>query len=303
MPCLPGFFRCNTAVRHRNWQFSITEDIIYHVGRLCSIISLLLLVPGCARTAVVLPVEYKQAEHTGTAGTDHIVPDLHRASFHVKKKLVYGLAWNGIPVGYVTVESGDISRYEGTEVYNLKLVAESNKFLSRIYRVEDTYISYIDVRTMSSLRHEADRKEGRYRKHIIVEYDTENLEAVYTSLTNGSVNKSPITKYPQDPLSAVCYFMTCPLKTGETVNITVNLNEKNYDVDVSIGEKQMVRVPAFDERLCFKATPRVELGGKEVTKGRAWGYVSADSDRYPVYGVVRIPFGKVTATLVKVENI
>ena len=224
-------------------------------------------------------------------------------SFHVRKRLVYNLAWNGIPVGSVTVESGDISNYLGRKVYNLKLVTESNKFLSSIYRVEDTYTSRIDTDTMSSLRYEANRKEGRYRKHVIVEYDFDNMEAVYTSITDGSVKRCSIYKNPHDLVSAICYFLTYPIRVGEDVDIVVNLNEKNYTVCVSVGEKKMIRVPALGRKESFKVMPRVALNGVEYTRGRVWGYVSADENQYPLYGVVRIPFGIVTAILVKVEDI
>ena len=230
--------------------------------------------------------------------TDHL-----DRGFHVRKKLIYHLAWNGIPVGSVTVKSGDVREYKGRKAYTLSLVTESNKFLSRIYRVEDSYLSYVATDTMSSLRYEANRKEGNYRKHVIVEYDFEKMEAVYTSITDGSVKRCPIYKDPQDPVSAICYFLASPITIGDAVKIIVNLNEKNYVVYAKVGELRKIKVPAMEERGCFKVTPCAELDGKEVTRGRAWAYISADRDRYPLYGVVRIPFGTVTATLVNVENI
>lgn len=226
-----------------------------------------------------------------------------REPFHVRKRLVFNLAWNGIPVGSVTAESGDISVYAGREIYTLKLVTESNKFLSSIYRVEDTYISYIDKETMSSLRYEANRKEGRYRKHVIVEYDFNKMEAVYTSITDGSVKTCSIYKDPQDPVSAICFFLTLPIISGQKVDIIVNLNEKNYMVAVTAGDVKRISVPALGMVESLKVTPKTTLEGVEVKKGKAWAYISTDENRYPVYGVVRIPFGIVTATLVKVEQI
>lgn len=224
-------------------------------------------------------------------------------TFYIRKKLVYRLAWNGIPVGSVTVWNGGISTYRGREVYTLRLVTESNKFLSAIYRVEDKYTSYVATDTMSSMRYEADRKEGRYKKHVIVEYAFDSMEAVYTSITDGSVKRCPIYENPHDPVSAICYFLTSDISSGETLDMVVNLNEKNYVVHVDVGEKKKIKVPAMEERECFKVTPRTELDGIEVKKGRAWGYISADEEKYPLYGVVRIPFGTVTATLVSIEDI
>jgi len=224
-------------------------------------------------------------------------------SFHSGKRLVFRIAWNGIPVGYVTAESGDVFVYRNREVYTLKLVTESNKFLSTIYRVEDTFISYVATDTMSSMRYEADRKEGRYRKHVIVEYDFENMEAVYTSVTDGSIKRSPIYEDPHDLVSAICYFMTLPVRSGDSLDIVLNLNEKNYIVNVNAGEMKKIKVPALGVRDGLRVTPVAKLDGVEVAKGKAWAYVSADEDGYPLYGAVRIPFGTVTATLVRVESL
>ena len=184
----------------------------------------------------------------------------------------------------------------------MRLVTESNAFLSKIYRVEDTYTSYVDVETNASLRYEADRKEGNYRKHVVVEYDAAAGEATYTSLTDGSVKKSKIENNVQDPLSAMSYFMTLPIEPGREVTLTVNLNEKNYHLLGVIEGIEAVKLRGFDALPAFKVRPRFELKGEKVEKGKAWLYFSADSNRYPLYGVVLIPFGRVTATLRSVEE-
>jgi hypothetical protein len=223
--------------------------------------------------------------------------------FHVRKRFTYLMAWNCIPVGKITAESGDIKNYQGRDVYVMKLVTESNKFLSRIYRVEDTYTSYIDIETMTSRRYEADRKEGNYRKHVIVEYDFEKMEAVYTNLTDGTVKRCPISENVQDPLSAICYFMTLPITLGEEVNMTVNLNEKNYQLFGKVEAVNVVKLPRLGSHPAFKLRPYAKLKGKHLRRGSGWMYFSADENRYPLYGVVLIPFGRVTATLRTIEDI
>ena len=224
-------------------------------------------------------------------------------SFPVRKRLTYLMAWNGIPVGSIIAESGDSIDYKGHDVYIMKLVTRSNKFLSKIYNVEDTYTSYVDARTMTSRRYEADRKEGNYRKHVIVEYDFSNMEAIYTNLTDGSVKTCAITENVQDPLSAICYFMTLPVSLGNKINITINLNEKNYELFAEVESLDCVKLPQLGLFPAFKIRPYAELKNKRVKKGKAWVYIAADMTKYPLYGVVLIPFGKVTATLKKVEDI
>ncbi|MFH1552479.1 MAG: DUF3108 domain-containing protein [Candidatus Omnitrophota bacterium] len=226
-----------------------------------------------------------------------------RVPFHIGKRLTYLMAWNNIPVGRIIASSGEIKKYKGRDVYVMKLVTESNRFLSKIYRVEDTYTSFIDTETMTSRRYEADRKEGNYSKHVIVEYDFDEMIATYTSLTDGSVKTCPIEKNVQDPVSAICYFMTLPVKVGEKISITINLNEKNYQLFGKIEKLDVVKLPRMGSFPAFKIRPYAELKGERVKKGKAWMYVAADESRYPLYGVVLIPFGRVTATLRSVEDI
>ncbi len=256
------------------------------------------LIEGCAGTGKVKPIE-----QDSSLQNEAVLNVMRQSKVPYKKRFTFLMAWNGIPVGSIVAEIPKIIEYKGRQAYLVKLVTESNKFLSKIYRVEDTYISYVDVKKVHSLYFEADRKEGRYRKHVIVEYDFDKDEAVYTNLTDGSVKTCRIEKNVQDPLSAVCYFMTLPVEIGQKLDITINLNEKNFNVFVQVEKFDLIKLPGFGELPAYKMRPHAELNGQEYRKGRGWIYVSANDDRYPLYGVVRIPFGKVTATLKSVEDL
>lgn len=266
------------------------------------IISILLLssiTGGCAGTSTVQTLK-PGGNISEKKALDHVS---RKIPFHTRKRLIYLMAWNNIPVGRIIAESGGIKKYRGVEVYVVRVVTESNKFLSKIYRVEDTYTSYIDTRAMTSRRYEADRKEGNYRKHVIVEYDFKEMEAEYTNLTDGSVKRCQIKENVQDPVSAMCYFMTRPIKCGEKIDMTVNLNEKNYRLFGTVENIDVVKLPKLGIFPAFKIRPYAELKGKRLRRGNAWMYFAADENRYPLFGVVLIPFGRVTATLRSVEDI
>lgn len=256
-------------------------------------------ISGCASTGSVKPLSMA----TDVSPEEVKLTMNTKSKLHVGKRFTFLIAWNGIPVGRIMAGVEGTKEYRGYEVYVAKVVTESNKFLSKIYRVEDTYTSYVDTTDITSRRYEADREEGNYRKHVIVEYDFDKKEATYTSLTDGSVKKCPIKENVQDPVSSMCYFMTLPVKLGDEINITVNLNEKNYELYAKIESLDLVKVKNLDSLPAFRVRPYTFLKGKEVRKGSAWMYFSADNNRYPLYGVVRIPFGRVTATLRSIEDI
>lgn len=263
------------------------------------IIILGLLLSGCASTGKVEPIK----DIRGISDELAMESLVEKPDFTSNIRFTYLIAWNKIPVGRIIAEIRAPLTYKGREVYVVSLTTESNDFLSKIYRVEDTYTTYVDTESFTSRRYEADRKEGNYRKHVIVEYDFSTNEATYTNLTDGSVKKCAITDAVQDPLSAVCFFMTRDLRPGEKIEIVVNLNEKNYNVYGIIEDLQAVRTPTLGTFAAFKIEPYAELKNNRYKKGRGWLYFSADKNRYPLYGVVQTPFGRVTATLKTIENI
>ncbi|MDD3089039.1 MAG: DUF3108 domain-containing protein [Candidatus Omnitrophica bacterium] len=261
--------------------------------------SLTLSLVGCAGTGKVKPLAPSDIEEK-----EEVSVSLEkRRELIVGKRFIYNIAWNGIPVGRVIGECGEEIEYRGYKVYPVRIRTESNRYLSKIYRVEDVYYSFVDASDMTSRRYEADRKEGRYRKHVIVEYDHNAGKAVYTNLTDGSVKTCDIRDQVHDPVSAFCFFMTLPVKEGDRVSISVNLNEKNFDLYSLVEGFGTVTVPSLGDFRAFRITPLIILKGKEYRKGRAQMYFSAGEKRYPLYGVVWIPFGKVTATLDRVEDV
>lgn len=254
---------------------------------------------GCASTGRVVSIQDVEDVSVKTVKQEMA----QKTEFYTNKRFTYLMAWNGVPVGQIVAESGQMIKYRGRDCYRVSVTTESNKFLSKIYRVEDVYISYIDSSNMSSMRFEADRREGTYRKHLIVEYDFKKLEAINMNLTDGSVKRSPIMKDVQDPVSAICRFMTLSLDPDETIKMIVNLNEKNYELYGDITELDVISLPELGEIPAFKLLPYARLEDKDVKKGRGWMYFGSGKRRYPLYGRVWIPFGRVTATLRKIEDI
>ena len=106
-------------------------------------------IAGCANVGVIRPLK-----HVGDISEGKIAASMSaRPQFHSRKRLTYLMAWNGIPIGSIVAEVGEAREYRGRDVYPVTLVTRSNKFLSKIYNVEDKYVSYIDAETMTSRRY------------------------------------------------------------------------------------------------------------------------------------------------------
>ena len=158
-----------------------------------------------------------------------------------------------------------------------------------------------------SRHYTATRREGRYKKDLVVNYDFEKLIAYHKNLRDKSVKTCPIEENLQDPVSAAYYFRTIPIEVGETKKIIVNLNEKNYEVFGKIKKVATIDLKDIGKFNAFLIKPYAILNGERLKKATAWGYFSADEKRLGLYIVIKvlsIPFvGEVSATLENVEYI
>lgn len=229
-----------------------------------------------------------------------ILPDARLPEY---ERLTYKVKWLGLPVGTIWASIKGIKKIRGRDVYVLEVVVKTNRFCSAIYKIEDRYVSYLDSEHLHTLRHEVYRREGRFRKDAITDFDQENHTAYFRNLLDKSEKRFDIPQDVQDTLS-VCYlFRLSHLDVGKRIEYAVCNNEKNYQLFAVIQRKTKISVPAAKTKDVFYVQPYAKLKGKEVRKGRVSGYFSADENKFPLLAIVKAPvFTKVTAHLTKIEH-
>ncbi len=210
----------------------------------------------------------------------------------------YKIRWVGIPVGEVQSTIKGIEKINGRDAYLIELTAKTNDFASKIYRIDDTFISYMDTEELVTLKHIVKRSEGRYRKDAVTIFDQENHKAYFENFLDNSKKVFDIPPDVQDPLTAVYYFRTLGIRVGGRIHYKVVNNEHIYDFYVLIRKKRFIRLGKKRTFEAFYIEPYALLKGKRVKKGVASGYMSADSSRVPILGIVRAPFfTRITASL------
>ena len=220
------------------------------------------------------------------------------APFKVGEELTYEVAWMGIPVGTVVARIKGVERLDGREAYVVELDARTNAFCSKIYPVDDTYISYIDKERYVSLKHVVRRREARYKKDAVTVFDYSTKKAYFHNLCDGSRKTFDIPGDVQDSLSAAYYFRTIDANVGQKVGYAVVNNEEVYNLFGLIEKKAFIKLGNVTYET-FYVEPYAVLKGERVKKGNASGYFSCDHLRIPVYGMVKAPlFTKITAVLV-----
>lgn len=220
----------------------------------------------------------------------------------VGEKLTFILRWGVIPVGWATMHVQGIKEYEGHQVYHIVMRAWSNSFLSTFYKLRDIAETDMDVEGLFSWRFYKNQSEGGYRADEEVKFDHKKHMGFYRSFKNGTVKEFQIPPRVQDALSSIYYFRSLPLKEGESLFMDVNADEKNWKLEVQVKDFQKRKeVRKFGVMDAFYVEPLAQFKGMFDRRGRVWVWVSSDRRRLPFLVKSKVPFGSVTATLVKSE--
>ncbi|MCG8432180.1 MAG: DUF3108 domain-containing protein [Candidatus Omnitrophica bacterium] len=223
------------------------------------------------------------------------------------EKLTYSVRWVGLPIGTLAVSIKAGQEYRGREVYLLEAVMKTNDFLSRIYRIGDRYISYMDARKLHTLRHEVYRRDGSYKKDAVTEFDQDRHRARFKDLLDNSEKTFPVPPGVHDLLSSFFHFQLIPLSAGDTIEYYVCNNEKNYTLIHSVVSSASLRLSRLRKEpwralVVEPAAFRIQ-DNSPVKKGRVTAYFSSDPRRILLMAVVKGPiFTRVTFTLENIER-
>jgi len=215
----------------------------------------------------------------------------------IGEEYAYSIAWNGIPVGVVDIEVSGITTIRGRDAYIISCSARTNPWAAMIYKVEDSFTTYIDRETSNSLKHEIVRAEGNYRKKAVVEYLYGRFLAEYTYPKSGEKKTVDVSGDIHDPLSAIFYFFRKKVSPGDRLTLNIDLNEKAHTLYTTIKNGKRVRVPGLGTFNTLSITPQVKRKGKPYKRGSGIVYVSRDDFR-PLFAMASVfPWGRFSATL------
>jgi hypothetical protein len=218
------------------------------------------------------------------------------------EKLVYEVRWLGFPIGSATASINGIKEINGRPAYKIEITAKTNDFCSSIYKVEDRYVSYLDVEGLYTVRHEVYRRDGSYRKDAVTDFDQIKHKAYFKNLLDRSEKVIDVPFGTQDPVSMIYYFRLVPIEEGRRKEFFVYNNESVYQLYGDIGRKESVRIPHLGMREAFKVHPYAILNGAIVKKGKARIYFSCDDKQIPIKAVAKGPiFTSVAGYFVKSE--
>ena len=205
--------------------------------------------------------------------------------YGVGEVLTYKATFGRIPAGTARMHVEGIETIRGRLAYHVVFTIDGGVPL---FRVHDRYDSWIDVQTLSSLRHTQQISEGRYKRsttyEIYPERGTYEIgDSVYASVSQ-----------PLDDGSFIYAIRGAGIRVGETRRDDRYFRPDRNPVVLTGLRQEAVRVGAG----VFPATvvrPSIKANGIFSENGDAQIWFSEDARRYPL--LIKSKFAKFSLTL------
>ena len=212
--------------------------------------------------------------------------------FGVGERLTYDVKFGPVRVGEATMQVLGVEPIRGRDTYHLQFRVKGGTL---VYKVDDRYDSWIDVVTLSSLKHVQDIDEGSYERNTRYDIFPERL-AYVEHKKNGPV-ESPTVPQPLDDGSFIYFIRTLPeLETGKTYTFNNYFRPDRNPVTIQVLRRERLTVPAgtYD---AIVVRPTIKTKGVFGEGGRAEMWFSADSARVLLQMQSKLKFGSLNLYL------
>lgn len=218
---------------------------------------------------------------------------LRQSAFGVGERLVFDVNYGIITAGEAVMAIPRIDSIAGRRCYRVEFTVNSLPSFSWIYKVEDRYLTFIDVEAIAPLRFEQHIREGSYSRDFTADFD--QLRHVATT-TEGEYTIPP---YVHDILSAFYYARTVDYsgyKAGDTLGLHNFYKDKSHELVVRVLGRQELEVGAGTFKTIV-VEPLVKEGGLFKSEGRIVIWLSDDERKIPVRVNTKVLIGSIDTEL------
>ncbi len=210
------------------------------------------------------------------------------------ERLTYDVGYKFISAGTAVFDIAKEHEYiNGRPCYKITFLTVSHKSLDFIYKVRDTYRSYVDVDGIFPWRFTQQIRERNYSKDYSAEFDQINKKAITTEGTFDT------PEFVHDMVSAFYFVRATDLsqaKRGHVIKLQNFVDGKSHPLDVHILGRERIEVTAgvFD---CIVVEPRIAEGSPFSFQGKLVMWLSDDERKIPIKVSTKIPIGSIDAEL------
>ncbi len=216
--------------------------------------------------------------------------DAAAVPFSIGERLEYDVRFGSLKVGSGSMEVQDLADVRGVTTWHTVFRITGG---IPLYRVNDRYESWFDVRSLSSRRFHQDIDEGSYERKR--RYEFFNERGMYQE---NDKPEQPTVDSPLDDGSFLYYVRTIPLEVGKEYTISRYFNPASNPVTIKVLRRETVTVPAGT----FTAVvlqPTFRTKGIFSENGRAEVWITDDERRMMVQMKSKLSIGSLNLYLRK----
>jgi len=214
-------------------------------------------------------------------------------AFNVGERLTFDVSYGFITAGEAVMAIPSYDDITGRRCYRVEFTVNSLSSFNWIYKVDDHYLTFIDIQSIAPLRFEQHVREGSYSRDFAADFDQVNHIAKTTE------GQHPIPPYVLDIMSAFYYFRTLNLsatKTGDVFTLNNFYKDTTYELGVRVLGRQELEVTAGTFKTLV-VEPLVKEGGLFKSEGRIVIWLSDDDLKIPVRVNTKVVIGSIDTEL------
>ena len=219
---------------------------------------------------------------------------LPNQAFALGERLVFDVNYGYVTAGEAVLSIPAHDSVSGRQCYRVEVAINSSTSFSVFYRVEDRYLTFIDVETLAPWQFEQHIREGGYRRDFVANFDQRRGIA---TTTDGGTYETP--RYVHDIMSAFYYVRSLDLSTmqkGDELELKNFYKDKTHDLVVRVLGREELEVEAGTFRTIV-VEPLVREGGLFKSEGRIVVWLTDDERKVPVRVNTKVVIGSIDTEL------
>jgi hypothetical protein len=220
-------------------------------------------------------------------------PKIENKAFGVGERLVFDVNYGVVTAGEAVMAIPSYDTVAGRQCYRVEFTVNSLASFSWIYKVEDRYLTFIDVDAIIPWKFEQHIREGGYRRDFIAEFDQVRHVA---KTTEGEYQIPPAV---HDIMSAFYFARLMDFSSAKPGDIFPLYNfykDRSHELGVKFLGRAELEVEAGTFRTIV-VEPLVKEGGLFKSEGRIVVWLTDDERRIPVRVNTKVVIGSIDTEL------
>ena len=229
-------------------------------------------------------------------------------SFSTGERLEFRVHVGFISAGEATMTINDeIHEVNNRPCYKIDVFGQTSGFFDFFYTVRDNWGTYLDTASIVPHKFYEDKRENKYRKHEVVEFDHSSDSAIVSRVDKERpIEYFETPRQPQDLISGYYYIRTLDytkIQKGQIITLDAFYDKKVYDFRVKFLGREIVktklgRVNALAFAPIMPKNDLFEEGNETI---KVW--LSDDQNKIPIKIWAKMFVGAVEIDLTEVHNL